>query len=126
MGCDAGTYLYDVIMISFHYPHMYMHTCTHAHMHTHTYTTHTHTHTQYGHTPAHRAAALGCPVSISALLQHGADFKALDNSGHSALEIAKLLNNTRCHRIATREESPHPLPPPLREREGTTCSTLFA
>ena len=65
---------------------------------------------QYGQTVAHRAAILGCVMSVSVLVQSGADFDLKDNAGNSALELARMLCNRQCYDIASKMQPPLALP----------------
>ena len=74
---------------------------------------------------AHRAAILGCVISVSVLIQSGADFTLKDQGGRSALDLARLLNNQQCYEIAAKKKSPLPVtdtPPPAR---GAVCMYLY-
>lgn len=61
---------------------------------------------QFGQTVAHRAAVLGCVMSVSVLIRFGAKFDVKDKSGRSALDLARLLSNRQCYEIASGKQKP--------------------
>ena len=66
--------------------------------------------TQFKQTVAHRAAVLGCDVSVSVLVHFNVDFNAKDKDGRSAVDLARLLSNKQCYEIATKKKNPLPKP----------------
>lgn len=66
---------------------------------------------QYGQSPAHRATLLGCVSTVGVLVHYKADTTTLlDRAGHSPPDLARILNNTECFRLASLELAPSPLP----------------
>ena len=61
---------------------------------------------QFGQTVAHRAAILGCVMSVSVLFRFGANFDVKDKTGHSARDLARLLSNCQCYEIASGNQPP--------------------
>ena len=80
-----------------------------------------HTRAQFGQTPAHRAAILGCVMSISTIIQFVEDaiFKVKDNTGHTAIDLAEFLGNRECQQIANGKKPPKPLPRTPPTHRGT-------
>lgn len=59
---------------------------------------------QYGWTPAHVAASMGCKNSISALLHLRADFEQKNKEGLSAIDIMNRHCHYGCSSIATGQQ----------------------
>ena len=68
-----------------------------------------------GQTAAEFATTLGCVHTVSVLRQHGANFQLKNRRDYTAVEVAEILGNTRCHGIASGAEDPLP-GPVLRHR----------
>ena len=73
---------------------------------------------QFGQTAAHRAAILGCVMSVSVLVKSGANFDLKDNAGHTPLDLAKLLSHKECLDIAIQAKAPLELPHTPRSARG--------
>ena len=73
---------------------------------------------QFGRTAAHRAAILGCVMSVSVLLKSGANFRLKDDDGHTPLDLASRLSHEECLNIAKGTKPPLDVPRTPRSNRG--------